>query len=50
MDLYDEDPQTIFIIDRKQLKFDKNAGWDLSGIPEKADGTLSGRDYDYYFI
>ena len=45
LDLYDEDPQKIFIIDHEQLKFDKNAGWDLIGIPEKDDGTLSGGEY-----
>ena len=45
LDLYDEYLEKIFIIDHEQLKFDKNAGWDLIGIPEKDDGTLSGGEY-----
>ena len=45
MALYDEDTKKIFIIDHEQLKFDKNDEWTLIGIPEKHDGTLSGREH-----
>ena len=48
LDLYDEDPKKRFTIDYKQLQFHKNDGWDLIGIPEKPDGTLS--DNEYFFI
>ena len=37
-----------FIIDHKQLQFDKTYGWTLIGIPEKEDGSLS--DHEYFFI
>ena len=37
MALYDEDTEKIFIIDQKQLQFDKTDGWTLIGIPEKED-------------
>ena len=36
--------EKIFIIDHKQLKFDKNAGWNLIGIPDKPDVTFSDND------
>ena len=45
LDLYHEDLNKIFIIDHEQLEFNKNAGWNLIGIPEKPDATLSDRDY-----
>ena len=48
LDLYDEDPKKIFIIDHEQLKFDKNDGWNLIGITEKEDVTLS--DHEYFCI
>ena len=48
LDIYDEDMKKIFIIDHEQLQFDKNYGWDLIGIPEKPDETLS--DHEYFFI
>ena len=48
LDLYDEYLEKIFIIDHGQLKFDKNSGWNLIGIPKKTDGTLS--DHEYFFI
>ena len=48
LDLYDEDLQKKIIIDHEQLKFDKNSGWNLIGIPEKPDGTLS--DHEYFCI
>ena len=38
--LYDEYTKKIFIIDHKQLKYDKNAGWTLIEITDKFDGTL----------
>ena len=43
--LYDEDLEKLFIIDHKQLQFDKNDGWTLIGIPEKPDGTLVDHEY-----
>ena len=43
--LYDEDKKKRFIIDHEHLEFDKTAGWDLIGIPEKEDGILSYREY-----
>ena len=46
--LYDEYLEKRFFIDLKQLKFDKNAVWNLIGIPEKPDGTLS--DHKYFCI
>ena len=33
--LYDEDIETIFIIDHEILEFNKTDGWTLIGIPEK---------------
>ena len=45
MSLYDEYMEKIFIIDQKQLQFDKNAGCNLIGISEKPDGTLSNHEY-----
>ena len=41
IDLYYEDPEKIFIIDHKQLKFDKYYGWNLIEICDKPDGYLS---------
>ena len=53
LDLYDENLKEIFIIDHEQSQFDKNDKWNLIGIPEKLDGTLSNHDYfcihDYIF-
>ena len=46
--LYDDDPEKIFIIDHEQLQFDKTDGWNLIGIPEKEDGSLS--DHKYFCI
>ena len=43
--LYDEDMEKIFIIDHEQLKFDKNAIWNLIVIPDKTDGTLVDNKY-----
>ena len=43
--LYDEYTEKRFIIDHKQLQFDKNSGWALIGIPDKSDGTLSDNEY-----
>ena len=37
-----------FIIDHKQLQFDKSAGWNLIEIRDKTDVTLS--DHEYFFI
>ena len=48
LDLYDEDPKKIFIIDHEILEFNKNDGWTLIGISEKEDGTLS--DHEYFCI
>ena len=48
LDLYDEDLVKIFIIDHEQLKFDKNAGWNLIIIPEKPGGYFV--DREYFFI
>ena len=48
LDLYDEDMKKRFIIDHKQLEFDKNDGWNLIGIPEKEDGSFS--DHEYFCI
>ena len=45
LDLYDEYQKKRFIIDHKQLEFDKMDGWNLIGIPEKEDGTLSDHEY-----
>ena len=45
---YDEYLEKIFTIDHEQLEFDKNVGWNLIGIPEKPDGTLS--DHEYFCI
>ena len=44
LDLYCEYLEKIFIVDHKQLQFDKNAGWNLFGICDKPDGPLSGHD------
>ena len=33
LDIYDEDPEKIFIIDYEKLQFDKKSGWNLIGIP-----------------
>ena len=46
--LYDEDPWKIFIIDHKQLQFDKKYGWNLIGIPDKPNGTFP--DHKYFCI
>ena len=46
LDLYYEDLKKIFIIDHKQLQFDKTDGWNLIGITEKENGTFS---YHKYF-
>ena len=35
LDFYDEYLKKRFIIDHKQLQFDKTDGWNLIGIPEK---------------
>ena len=43
--LYDGDLEKIFIIDHEQLESDKNSGWDLLGIPDETDGTLSDHEY-----
>ena len=40
--------EKIFIIDHKELQFDKNYGWTFIGIPEKPDGTFS--DHEYFCI
>ena len=45
LDPYDDDLKKIFIIEHKKLKFDKNYGWTLIGIPEKPDGNLSYHEY-----
>ena len=50
LDLYDEYLEKIFIIDHEQLKFDKNVGWTLIGIPEKPDVTLSGHEYFAFMV
>ena len=46
--MYDEDPEKRFIIDHKQLQFDKNSGWNLIGITKKHDRYLL--DNEYFFI
>ena len=46
--LYDEDMEKRFIIHHEQLEFVKNYGWNLIGIPEKEDGSLS--DHEYFCI
>ena len=46
--LYADNMEKIFIIDHKQLKFDKKGGWDLFGIVNKSDGTLY--DHETFFI
>ena len=43
--LYDEDLEKRFIIDHEQLEFDKTDVWNLIGIPEKEDGSLSDHEY-----
>ena len=43
--LYDEDEKKRFIIDHKQLQFDKSYGWNLIGIPKKPDGALYYHEY-----
>ena len=48
LDLYDEYLKERFIIYHEQLEFDKTDGWNLIGIPEKEDGTLS--DHEYFCI
>ena len=40
--------EKIFNIDHEQLQFDKTDGWNLIGIPEKEDGSLS--DHEYFCI
>ena len=45
LDLYDEYLENRFIIDHKQLEFDKNAGWTLIVISEKPDETFSYHEY-----
>ena len=45
LDLYDKDMNKIFIIDHKQLQFDKNVGWNLIGIPGKPDGYFLYHEY-----
>ena len=42
--IHDEDMEKRFIIDQKKLKFDKNSGWNLIGIPDKPDVTFSDND------
>ena len=46
--LYYEDLEKRFIIDHKQLEFDKTGEWTLIGIPEKEEGSLS--DHEYFCI
>ena len=46
--LYYEYEKKIFIIDHKQLKFDKNDGWILIGIPDKTYRYLL--DHEYFCI
>ena len=46
--LYDYYTKIIFIIDHKQLQFDKNYGCILIGIPEKPDGALY--DHECFWI
>ena len=46
--LYDEYMEKRFIIDHEQLEYDKNVVWNLIGITEKPDGTLS--DHEYFCI
>ena len=41
LDLYDKDVKKRFIIDHKQLQYDKTDGCTLIGITEKEDGTFS---------
>ena len=48
LDLCDEDLKKRIIIGHEHLEFIKNAGWNLIGIPEKPDGTLS--DHEYFCI
>ena len=36
------------IIDQEELQFDKSYGWNLIGIPEEPDGSLS--DHEYFCI
>ena len=48
LDLYDECLEKIFIIHHKTLKFDKNYGWTLIGIPGKPDVYLV--YHEYFFI
>ena len=43
--LYYEDLKRIFIIDHKQLELNKDAGWNLFGLPEKPDVHFSDHDY-----
>ena len=45
LDLYDEDLVKMFLVDHEQLQFDKNTGWNLIGIHEKPDGSLSDNEY-----
>ena len=46
--LHDEYLEKIFIIDHKQLKFDKNYDWGLFGICDKSDESLS--DHETFCI
>ena len=46
--LYDEYLEKRFIIDHERLEFDKTYGWNLIGIPEKEDGSVS--DHEYFCI
>ena len=48
MDLHDEYMEKSFVIDHKQLQFDKNYGWTLFVICDKPDGTFSG--HETFFI
>ena len=45
--LYDEYVKKIFIIDHKELQFDKNDGWTLIVIPNEPNGLMS--DHEYVF-
>ena len=42
--MYDENLMKRFIIDHGKLQFDKISGWNLFGICDKPDGSLSGHD------
>ena len=46
--LYDEDVKKRFIIDNEELQFDKKCGWNLIGILDKPNGSMS--HHEYFFI